>query len=90
MPRGPNGEHRPADAGQCALKVAKIATGEITEDLPSKNKQKGGQAGGRARAKSLSPNRRSSIAREAAQARWGGRLEAGQTAKPPTTPRQPT
>ena len=31
MPRGPNGEQRPADAVGCAVMVAKIATGEVEE-----------------------------------------------------------
>ena len=31
MPRGPNGEKRPADVVGCAVTVAKIATGEIEE-----------------------------------------------------------
>ena len=35
MPRGPNGEKRPAEAVGCAVMVAKIATGEIEEDTPS-------------------------------------------------------
>lgn len=33
MPRGPRGEKRPADTIGCAVMVAKIATGEIEEDL---------------------------------------------------------
>ena len=37
MPRGPNGERRPADAVGCAVTVAKIATGEIEEALPEKD-----------------------------------------------------
>ncbi len=32
MPRGPKGEKRPADVIGAAIKVAKIATGEIEED----------------------------------------------------------
>ena len=32
MPRGPKGEKRPADVIGAAVKVAKIATGEIEED----------------------------------------------------------
>ena len=35
MPRGPNGERRPADVVGCAVHVMKIATGEIEEDLPA-------------------------------------------------------
>jgi hypothetical protein len=32
MPRGPRGEKRPGDVVGAAIKVAKIATGEIEED----------------------------------------------------------
>ena len=32
MPREPNGQKRPADVIGTAIKVAKIPTGEITED----------------------------------------------------------
>jgi hypothetical protein len=32
MPRGPRGEKRPGDVVSTAIKVAKIATGEIEED----------------------------------------------------------
>jgi hypothetical protein len=32
MPKGPKGEKRPADAVGAAVKVAKIATGEVEED----------------------------------------------------------
>ena len=69
MPRGPNGERRPADMASCAVNVAKIATEEIAEYLPS-NKRQGGKAGGKSRAKKLDPSRRSEIARQAAEARW--------------------
>ena len=34
MPRGPNGEKRPADTVQAAIRVAKTATGEEEEELP--------------------------------------------------------
>ena len=70
MPRGPNGEKRPADAVGCAVTVAKIATGEIEEELPAKTRN-GGLKGGKARAEALTPERRSEIARAAARARWG-------------------
>ena len=69
MPRGPNGERRPADVVGCAVHVMKIATGEIEEDLPS-NRRKGGLKGGKARADALAPDERSEIARQAAEARW--------------------
>lgn len=32
MPKGPQGQKRPGDVIGAAIKVAKIATGEITED----------------------------------------------------------
>lgn len=71
MPRGPKGENRPADVIGAAIKVAKIATGEIEEDLDAKaGVRKGGKKGGRARANALTPQQRSEIARVAAEARW--------------------
>lgn len=69
MPRGPNGEKRPADTVRSAIHVAKIATGEIEEDLPSARRN-GGMVGGKARRDALTPERRSEIAKEAATARW--------------------
>ena len=71
MPKGPNGETRPGDVVSCAVTVARIATGEI-EDTKYKQpgKRKGGVAGGRARAKALTPKRRKEIAKKAANARW--------------------
>jgi len=72
MPKGPRGESRPADVIGCAITVAKIATGEIEEELPEKSgRVRSAEAGGKARAKKLSKKRRSEIARLAAQARWG-------------------
>ena len=68
MPRGPNGEKRPADTIGAAVMVAKIATGEIEEDLP-KNRQ-GKVNGGKARADGMTPEKRSELARTAARARW--------------------
>ncbi len=73
MPKGPNGQKRPADAIGCAVHVAKIATGEIGEDVPDPGKEyarKGGLKGGRARAAKLTPEQRKEIARKAANARW--------------------
>ena len=76
MPKGPKGEKRPADVIGTAIKVARIATGEI-EDVPpddGKNKaaQELGRLGGQARAKKLSKERRAEIARKAAASRWKG------------------
>jgi len=77
MPTGPKGEKRPADAVARAVKIAKIATGEIEEDKPeeeSKSKDEAavsmGKRGGKARASKLTPEQRAEIARKAAQKRW--------------------
>jgi hypothetical protein len=37
MPRGPEGEKRPADVNACAIMIARIATGEETETLPRRS-----------------------------------------------------
>ena len=54
--------------------VAKIATGEIEDELTDDGKNKAAQAlgrmGGQARAKILSKKRRAEIARRAAKVRW--------------------
>ena len=70
MPRGPNGEYRPADANACAAMVVKIATGEVEENIPAAAKRNGGLAGGKKRAEALTAERRREIAKAAAEARW--------------------
>ncbi len=75
MPKAPNGEKRPADVIGNAIRVAKIATGEIEEETPADDgKDKAAQAlgkkGGAARAKSMTPERRAEIAKKAAAKRW--------------------
>ena len=71
MPKGPQGQKRPADVIGCAVTVAKIATGEIEETgYKHPAKVKSGKAGGKARASGLTPERRSEIAATAAAARW--------------------
>ncbi len=74
MPKGPKGEKRPADAVGAAVMVAKIATGEIEDELTDDGKNKAavelGQKGGKARAEKLSAERRREIAQKAAKARW--------------------
>ena len=68
MPRGSRGESRPADAIGYAVKVARIATGELEEELAEP--AEGQRRGGHARAEKLTAQERSEIARKAAQARW--------------------
>jgi hypothetical protein len=59
MPRGPRGEKRPADTIGCAVIVAKIATGEIEEEIKSSSgRVRSGKAGVAARAKSLTAEER--------------------------------
>jgi hypothetical protein len=71
MPTGPNGQKRPADVIGAAVMIGKIATGEIQDTKRAKTgKTRSGIAGATARAKSLSPEARSEIAKKAASARW--------------------
>jgi hypothetical protein len=73
MPKGPQGQKRPADVIGNAVMIAKIATGQIEDRKPligKEHHQKGGKLGGHARAKNLSAKRRSQIAKSAAKARW--------------------
>jgi hypothetical protein len=74
VPKGPKGERRPADVIGAAVMVAKIATGEIDDIAPDDGKDPAakalGKKGGAARAKSMTPEQRTEIARQAAQKRW--------------------
>jgi len=78
MPKGPRGEKRRADVIGAAVQIAKIATGEIEEDLDKTDDGKDkaavslGRKGGAARAAKLSKKRKAEIARRAAKARWRG------------------
>lgn len=71
MPKGPRGEKRPGDVIGAAIMVAKIATGEVVESarVPGSPADLGSK-GGKKRAQSLAPERRSEIAKSAAKARW--------------------
>jgi hypothetical protein len=73
MPKGPNGEKRPADAIGLAVMIGKIATGEIEDahdDVKSAAAQLG-SLGGKKRAQNMTPERRAEIAKAAAEKRWG-------------------
>ena len=72
MPKGPQGQKRPADAIGCAVMIGRIATGEVQDDgyvVPGRKKS--GVSGGAARAASLTDSRRKDIAKSAAAKRWG-------------------
>lgn len=75
MPKGPNGEKRPADAVGLAVLIAKIATGEVEDVAADDGKDPAakamGKRGGKARAASMTPERRAEIAKKAAEKRWG-------------------
>ena len=74
MPKGPQGQKRPADVIGNAVKVMRIATGEEEEEYEDDGKDPAAKAlgakGGKARAAKLTPERRSEIARKAAAKRW--------------------
>lgn len=77
MPKGPTGQKRPADVVSNAVHVMRVLTGEADDvssldDGKDKAAQELGRKGGAARAKSMTPERRSEIARKAAAKRWGG------------------
>ncbi len=65
MPKGPQGQKRPADAIGLAVLVGKIATGEVEDTKPA-SKAKSGKA----RARALTPKQRAEAASVAAAARW--------------------
>jgi hypothetical protein len=77
MPKGPRGEKRPADVIGNAIKVARIATGEeedvVADDGKDPNAKALGKKGGKARAATMTPERRAEIARKAARKRWAKR-----------------
>ncbi len=79
MSRGPKGERRPRDVIGNAVHVMRIATGQITDDVPTPEDEGKnpaavalGRMGGKARATKLSAKKRKEIARKAATSRWKG------------------
>lgn len=72
MPRGPQGQKRPADVIGNAVHIARIATGEEQETtLKQPAKRNSGLAGAKARQESTTSEDRKAIAQKAAAARWG-------------------
>jgi hypothetical protein len=71
MPKGPNGQKRPADAIGLAVMIGKIATGEIEDAADTKSAAAQlGSLGGKKRAENMTPERRAEIAKKAAEKRW--------------------
>ncbi len=71
MPKGPNGQKRPANTVGMSVMVARIATGEAKDtSYVSQNRRKSGVAGAKARMENTNASERSEIAKQAATARW--------------------
>lgn len=72
MPKGPQGQKRPADVIGAAVMVGKIATGEIEEKIKPhyEARKKAGQKGAKVRNSKLSPQKRKKISKKAAASRW--------------------
>jgi hypothetical protein len=74
MPKGPQGQKRPADMIGGAVKVMRIATGEEIEELETDRTKSAaaelGARGGKARAAKMTPAERAEVAKKAALARW--------------------
>jgi hypothetical protein len=76
VPKGPQGQWRPAGAGALAVHVCRIATGEIEETYKAPPRpdpvtdSRRASVAGKARAASLKPQRRREIATAGARARW--------------------
>ncbi len=71
MPKGSNGQKRPAEAIGCAVMVGQLANGEISEELREPSvKARAASEGGKARAASMTAEQRSENARRAAAGRW--------------------
>ena len=63
---GPDGEKRPGDTIRNAVHCCRVLVGDTEETYTGSQRN-----GGKARAASLSPERRREIAQKAAAARWG-------------------
>jgi hypothetical protein len=71
---------RPRDVNQLAKMIVDMSTGEIPKEEPPREREKnpaavalgklGASKGGKARAEKLSGEKRTEIAKKAAQARW--------------------
>jgi hypothetical protein len=72
MPKGPRGEKRPADVIGGAVKVMRIATGEEEDEREATASAAAqlGKLGGAARARKLTEQQRTEIAKKAAAGRW--------------------
>ena len=79
MPRGPEGQWRPAGPVAAGVHIGKLATGEINETYapparpdPVGDSRRASKAG-KARASKQTPEQRRELAQAGATARWGAR-----------------
>ena len=72
MPKGPQGQKRPADAIGLAVMVGRIATGEVEDNArpEAEPQRQGGKKGGEIHSATTPRARRVDEARRAANARW--------------------
>jgi hypothetical protein len=74
VPKTPKGAKRPADVVSNAVHIMKVLTGEAEDVVVDDGKDPAakalGKRGGAARAKSLTAEQRSEIAKKAAAKRW--------------------
>jgi hypothetical protein len=74
MPKGPQGQKRPADVVGAAVKIARISVGDIEDDRDSDKARSAaaelGRLGGAARARNLSAEQKTAIGRKGAASRW--------------------
>lgn len=72
MPKGPQGQDRPADVIGCAVQAGRLSVGLETEELrePS-GRVRSGQDGAKGRVERLRAQERQEIAPKAAATRWG-------------------
>jgi hypothetical protein len=81
MPKGPQGQKRPADVIGNAVRVMRIATGEVEEEYDASEEGKDqaaaalGRKGGEARAAKMTAEQRAEAARKAAKLRWAAKSD---------------
>jgi len=74
VPKGPEGQKRPADVVGAAIRVARISVGDIADDRESDKPRSAaaelGRLGGAARARNLTAEQKAAIGRKGAAERW--------------------
>lgn len=85
MPKRSSNSRPPSDVNEAAARIVALVTDDGVR-IPARGEKNpaavalgrlGGRKGGRARADTLSPERRQEIARKAAAARWDHKLPEG-------------